>query len=559
MLRCAFVLSTALLLASGCSDSQSSQDDPDVGADQDTAPDVPVDDTSDPEDGGSDVDPDLADVGGPEGPEATVAQGTLRGVEAGGALGFKAIPYAAPPTGDLRWRPPAAPATWDGVRDATAFGSGCPQRDLLAPTAPATGDEDCLTLNVWTPSLTPDAPLPVMVWVHGGAWITGLASTNSYDGTSLSQQGVIVVTLNYRLDVLGYLAHPKLTEENGGTSGNWGQLDQRAALAWVRENIAAFGGDPERVTLFGESAGGHSVCTHMMISQGLFQAAISQSGLCLFQLDDLEAAHGHGSNLAADVGCGDAEDVLACLRAVPLEDIVAITDPKAIPGSLLTHPLPFKPVVDGTVVTEQPSAAFAAGRVAQVPFLGGTTADEANLFHVGLLHTAVRDEAQYLSALRTRFGDDAEAILAQYPAGDDPGAALKRATTEGLFACPARRTARAMADHPSGDAGTWLYVFDAEPAGVALPGLGAFHGAELAYVFGNDFGAFGKIGEEQRPLSQAVQRYWTRFAMNHDPNGGDEPAWPAFETESDTIMRLAPTPAAETGYLSDACDFWDGL
>lgn len=554
------VLALALicLLAPACSDSENPPEQrPDAG--MDIGADSPTEDVGG-EDTDDDTAPDAADQGPDlEGPEVTISQGTLVGVEADGARSFKGIPYAAPPIGDLRWRPPAEAASWDGPRDATAFGPPCPSRDLLAPSSPPGGSEDCLTLNVWTPAPEPAAPLPVMVWIHGGAWIAGTASQAHTDGTQLVRNGVVFVSLNYRLDTLGFLAHPALSDENEGTSGNWGLQDQQAALRWVRDNIAAFGGDPARVTVFGESAGGHAVCTHMVASQDLIAGAISQSGICSLRLDNLQTAHGHGEALARQFDCGEADDVLACLREVPAEEIVVVTDPKSIPGSLLTHPLPFKPIVDGVVLAEQPAAAIAAGNFANVPFLSGTTADEANLFHVSLLHTAVADESQYLAALQSRFGDDAEAIVAQYPAGDDADAALNLASTHGLFACPARRTARAAAGHPSGDPGTWLYVFDAEPAGVAVPGLGAFHGGELPFLFGTDHGAFGEVGDEQKPISEAMQRYWTRFAITGDPNGGDDPGWPAYGAESDEHLRIADPSVAEADYLSDACDFWDSL
>ena len=357
-------------------------------------------------------------------PIATTGDGAVRGVAAGSINEFLGIPYAAPPTGHLRWRPPQPPAEWQGVRDATQFGPSCPQPakgNATFPPGPIS--EDCLYLNVYTPahsggdlSSSDEGGRPVLVWIHGGG-LTSDASRN-YDPAKLAADGVVAVTINYRLGALGFLAHPALASRPGGPSGNYGLMDQQAALRWVRDNIARFGGSPHNVTIAGESAGGLSVLAHMVSagSRGLFQKAIIESGSFALNQRPLAAAEAAGQAFAAQAGCPD--QTAACLRHLPVSDLV---NPNfiEIPG-----------VVDGKVLTEPIGTALAAGRFARVPVLNGTNHEEEALFvAIGLTVSQGTDvliaekpvtPANYQANIAQALGVTAAraaAIAAEYPPG----------------------------------------------------------------------------------------------------------------------------------------------
>jgi para-nitrobenzyl esterase len=384
-----------------------------------------------------------------EGTEITVADGTVVGEIDGATRRFLGIPFAAPPMGELRWRPPEPPAPWDTPLDATEFSSACPQIGSLTSPEDST-EEDCLYLNVWAPEPAPAAPLPVMVWFHGGSNVTGSTAdtipfveppTLFYNGRGLVEEaGVVVVTANYRLGVMGFFAHQAISAQNpSSTSGNQGLLDQRMALQWVRDNIEAFGGDPDNVTIFGESAGAFDVCFHVASpgSRGLFHRAISESGGCTTALPTRQVAEAQADVFAAAMGCGDAADVAACLRSVSVSDLLteAPVDgaQEELPGGDLyeggTPRWDFGPIVDGSVLPEQPRALFAAGNVADVPYLLGSNSDEGTLFHV--LQIPVSTDEEYLAALERRFGAPLAAqVAAEYPSSayDSPQAALERVT-----------------------------------------------------------------------------------------------------------------------------------
>jgi para-nitrobenzyl esterase len=301
------------------------------------------------------------------GPVVTVSGGGVRGLAVPGGYVFRGLPYAAPPAGDLRWRSPRPPAGWRGVRDATRFAPSCPQPPNPALTGPTS--EDCLYLNVYTPTVrsSDEGGLPVLVWIHGGRFTLGAG--RDYDGTKLAAGGLVVVTINFRLGALGFLAHPALASQPGGPSGNYGLMDQQAALRWVQSNIGQFGGDPRNVTIAGQSSGGTSVLAHLVCrgSRGLFHRAIVQSGSFALTQQSLAAAEADGEAFAARASCPD--QTAGCLRRLPVADLVSNFPGAAIPG-----------VVDGMVLEEPVGTALAAGRFARVPILNGINHDEQRDF-----------------------------------------------------------------------------------------------------------------------------------------------------------------------------------
>lgn len=509
------------------------------------------------EDGG---DAGAEDAGPAPGPRVSVEGGMLEGVTGGeGVHVFYGIPYAKPPIGDRRWRPPEPPEAWEGVRDATAPGVACPQ--IGGAFGDGSVDEDCLLLNVWTPELSPESPLPVMVWIHGGGFAVGSGHERLYEGSLLARSGpVVVVTINYRLGVLGYLAHASLSAEQGGRSGNYGFMDQQQALRWVRRNIGRFGGDADAITLFGESAGGLSVCAHLAApsSHELFHRAISQSGICYVFMEDLTEGERLGEAAVESLGCAGDGDVPACLRAASVESLLDVPLSSGTPGGALfeEHALPYRMIVDGELFPESVHEAFEGGRIADVPFICGANSDEGNLFTIAF-DSGVETEEHYTEAVARLWGpDNGAAIAAHYPAGDfdDPAAALSRVTTDGHFVCQARAAGRAAA---AAGRAAWVYLFTQEPFGNGWPGIGAYHGAEILFVFGNGAPGFGRPGP-QLPLSEATQRYWTRLASTGDPNGGDDPTWTAHD-ETDPYLELGDPIAPRTGLRAADCDFWDGI
>jgi para-nitrobenzyl esterase len=504
------------------------------------------------------VDGDVGD-GGPSpdsamssDPLVTTAQGPVRGRWVGASQLFQGIPYAAPPVGALRWRPPTAPAPWSSPRDALAFGPVCPQLD--AQTQAAIGDEDCLTLNVWAPAKAASA-LPVMVFIHGGGHFQGSAAEQhggvyTYDGQYASEHGgVVVVTLNYRLGALGYLAHAQLAaEQTTGTTGNYGVLDQNAALAWVQANIAAFGGDPTRVMLFGESAGAFDTCIHLVspTSKGLFARALMESGQCT--ADTLPTAEATAAHVLSAVGCDTASDPIACLRALPAADLI-----QKAPGSLgSTQGFRYQSTIDGYVLADAPMTLLASGAGQPVPFVLGSNADEGAFF---LATQSFPDAASYhayvYAAVGVTVGDQ---VIAHYPAlaFPTPKAAAIAVYTDSVFTCPARRIARAALQ--AGAPPVRRYFFTHKMEEGPLVSLGAFHGQELTFVFHNPTTTLssGELG-----LADAMVGYWTRFAAGGDPNGGGAPSWPAYAAATDDYLKLDDAVMAGQGVRSALCDFWD--
>ena len=491
-----------------------------------------------------DAAPPCSPTAGAPAETVTTTSGVVRGARAGLTWAYQRVPYAAPPTGAHRFQPPAPAACAADPIDATAPGPLCPQLD----GASVVGDEDCLQLNVWAPA-APAAPRPVMVWLHGGGNSVGSAVYPVYDGRALAEAGdVLVVTANYRLAQLGFLAHPALAAEAPtGGSGTFGLLDQIAALAWVRDNIAAFGGDPARVTIFGESAGARDVCSLVASPRaaGLFRGAIMESGACKF-LPTRATAEAQGAAVVAQVGCATAADVPACLRALPAATLV-----QALPGDPgVLGASPYNPMIDGAVQPEQPQAALRAGRHNHVAFLVGANADET-----GKAAPALTTDAQYQAAVRASYPEPlASGALAQYPstAYASPRAAYVRLTTDARFVCPSREIvadARAAQAEP-----VYRYLFQYRPTA-----LGAVHGLDVPYVFGTFAAVLGANGQPYTPtatdlaLSAAIQGLWARFARTGVPGG--TPAWPASDA-SDPVLVLDATLATATAPRQADCDFW---
>jgi para-nitrobenzyl esterase len=511
------------------------------------------------------------------GVEITISDGTIVGEVDGVTRRFLGIPFAAPPTGDRRWRAPEAPEPWEPALDATEFSSACPQ--LGSTTSPESSeDEDCLYLNIWTPDPAPSGPLPVMIWFHGGSNVSGSTGddipfvnppTLFYNGRGLVEEaGVVVVTANYRLGVMGFFAHEAIsTESPDQASGNQGLLDQRMVMEWVRDNIGPFGGDPENVTIFGESAGAFDVCFHVAApgSRGLFHGAISQSGGCTTALRTRSTAEQEANAFAEAMGCGDATDVAACLRDVPVAALLMeapVDGAEAdLPGGDLyaggTPRWQFTAVVDGVVLPDQPRTLFDQGNVADVPYLLGSNSDEGTLFHV--LQPEVTNDEEYGAALERRFGETLAAqIAAEYPtsAFDSAQDALERVTGDALLVCSTRDTAKRAAD-----AGLSVFMYNfARP--IPIPALQpldlrATHGAEIAYVFGSV--GPDLVGADDLDLSMSMRRYWGRFASSGDPNEGGDPSWPPFRSTSDFRLNFDVPISPVNDFRSDLCAFWESV
>jgi para-nitrobenzyl esterase len=477
-------------------------------------------------------------------PVVPVTGGRIQGrlLPAPGGAVFKGIPFAAPPSGELRWREPGAVRPWTGIRDAGEYGAPCAQvaggwNDKVA----AIGKEDCLFLNVWTPEWPAGPRKPVMVWIHGGANMGGSAMGAAgieppFDGARLARRGVVVVTINYRVGLLGFMAHPELTAESPHrASGNYGLLDQVAALRWVRENAAAFGGDPGNVTVFGQSAGAHDIGLLMVspLARGLFHRAIAQSGTVVIGgrlTPALAQAEESGVKLAGQMGA-PAAGALKHLRALSAADVIRASPPYASRG-----PLRPEPNVDGYVLTRPPVDVFRSGGQAPVPLIIGNNGRERAL--EGGPDALRKAIAEFYGPLAPK----AEALYADPPAYPPHGQAGAQFSTDTMFRCGAVLVAGwHAARFPA-----YQYEFTRgyEPAG-------AVHSWELQYVFGN---LGGNAAEpEDRRLSDQVQEYWVNFARTGDPNGGALPAWPRLDGGQGYLEFAAGGPVAKTGLRGAFC------
>jgi para-nitrobenzyl esterase len=464
--------------------------------------------------------------------------GQVRGVASDGVQTFKAIPFAAPPIGDLRWRPPAPAAHWDGVRDASDYGPACPQpaRDNRGGGRADVQSEDCLSLNIWAQDGARN--LPVMVWIHGGGHRVGAGSFPLYDGAALARQGVVLVTINYRLGLLGYFAHPSLTAEASADAplGNYGFMDQIAALEWVQRNIAAFGGDPSRVTVFGESAGGASI-VYLLTSpraRGLFHGAIVQSGGGLQRPGALAEHERNGIEAMARIGL-PANASAADLRAATTAQVTSAL------GTL--EGLGFGEFIDGRLITEAPARAFAEGRAADVPLMIGANDNEANVItSLGVTGSALNVLGPRLPQLRTLYGDVAEEEFTRQALGD------------AFFVAPAAWVAAQTAS----GAPSYLYHFTYVIERRRGTAPGANHGTEIPYIFQTWDRlpippAF--IIRQDRAFGDMISSCWVSFARTGAPACNGAPAWPAYSASADRLMLFGPNTNVAPQPRRPAIDF----
>jgi para-nitrobenzyl esterase len=520
-------------------------------------------------DAGSDLDAGASDGGGAldggvacgdgvvTGPGLVITtSGAMQGTQTASGWAWLGVPYAKPPTRELRWKPPEPVECPAGIALASMFGPKCPQLDSNKNVI---GDEDCLTLNVWAPSTaTSSSRKPVMVFIHGGGDSVGSAAEQlasgeyTYAGESLSKRDVVVVTIQYRIGMLGFLAHPLLSEESErSVSGNYGLLDMIAALKWVQANITSFGGDPSQVTIFGESAGARSTCALVSspLAAGLFHRAIIESGYC--GQPAMSNRITSGETAVEKAGCSTAQNPLACLRELSAEQIVlAFPEEIAIAGGA---PDRYGPGVDGYVLPENPPDRIAAGRHNHVPVIIGSNHDETSL---AVPNITTCDE--YEKAIKAAFLTLSTQILDHFPCATftTPREGLVRVTTEARFICLARRDARSFMAGQTEP--VFRYSFNRGLERGPAKGQGAFHGLELLYVFGSGMGSIVATNAD-RTLSTDVQGYWSRFARTGDPNGDGAANWPQTEANASPLLSLDTTVSAVNDPFQGDCDFFDSL
>lgn len=496
-------------------------------------------------------------------PGPTIVRTTAGAIEGealgGGVVAFRGVRYVEPPTGPLRFKPPVPRACAPGVTPAQQFGAICPQveKDAQDQVTATHTEEDCLFLNVWTPGAD-DAARPVMVFVHGGGNATGAGSSELYEGAALAAaQDVVVVTFNYRLGVLGFLTHPALAEESGdAVSGNYGTLDQIAALQWVRDNIAGFGGDPERVLVFGESAGAVDTCTLIGSPKaaGLFDRAIVQSGACGERTLAKVQSDIAGPWVQAS-GCGNAPDVAGCLRGLDVAKILT-TQPDGYPN-VAALSQGWGPHVDGVVLPQSTLAAMAAGAHNKGPVIFGANAAET------AQAVPPMTVAQYEALVQATFGPLAQQVLAQYPAADynnDGDEAYVALSSDVKCVCNARRSARAADAGQTEPVYRYHFAYDAYNALPNTP-KAAFHGLELVYIFANwDAVLTGMIeyqpNADDLAMSARMQAAWAQFARTGDPAAMGL-TWPEYVTANDNAALLDEPPGLVDGVRTQQCDFWD--
>lgn len=482
--------------------------------------------------------------------------GLISGTVDDGVRIFKGIPYAAPPVGDLRWKEPQPVEDWDGVRACTEYSSDCPHPSYppgsLYARDPHPQSEDCLYLNVWS-TAEPGEKQPVMVWIHGGGLTRGAGSNTAYDGTALAKKGVVLITINYRLGVYGFLAHPELTAESEHhSSGNYGALDMIAALEWVQRNVEEFGGDPRRVTIFGESAGSWAVnlLVASPLAKGLFHRAIGQSGGSFGPMTNLSESEGDSTS-AEDVGLAFAKaagaDSLAALRALSSDRLLELfsTDPEG-------RNFRTRPNVDGWFLTASVYDTFAAGKHNDVPAILGSNRDEAAAFmSPGALPKTLEE---YEASMRSRYGEDFDAFAKVYPVDDvdDIRDAVIQSGSDSSFGISMRTWARMMAH---GDSSAYLYYFTRVPQIPNKEFYGAFHAAEILYAFDN-LGTRDRVYEDvDHELAETMSNYWVNFATTGNPNGEGLPAWTAYTIDSECYMELGDAVSPGQNLRTEQLDF----
>ncbi|WP_027135411.1 carboxylesterase/lipase family protein [Geminicoccus roseus] len=494
----------------------------------------------------------------------TTAQGAVQGVASGQTIAFKGIPYAMAPTGERRFALPLEAESWTGTLDASTYGSACPQVARYGLTE-ASHDEDCLTLNVTVPAAPGDGKRPVIVWIHGGAFVGGSSALYPLETMALAGDAV-VVSMNYRLGVFGFMAHPAFA---AGHNGGYGLEDQRAALRWVKRNIEAFGGDPDNVTLAGESAGAASVCMHILApdeTEGLFHKAIIQSAGCVTPLPTIQDAEVVGGKVAELAGCGEEAQALACLRDKPVEELLE-AGAEVGGADIMT----FAPAT-GTETLPLPGAeAIPAGKFVQVPVINGGDRDELRLYVAYDIQAGGSVTAEnYAEHLQAVYGDKAEQVLAQYPLDRFSSAPAALGTvmsdftpSNGLNNCIYLQTGKLLRTKVE----VYEYVFGDQDAPPVTPDpgfeMGAVHSSELPYQFPHFSNTAAVDGPDLAPGSEALagqmMAYWTSFARTGTPSAPEGPDWPVF-TADDRVMRFEP---GKVG-LFDAgaahhCAFWKSL
>jgi len=502
--------------------------------------------------------------------------GPVTGIEIDDVTGYLGIPYAAAPVGELRWKPPAPPEPWKEPRFMGSFGPACPQANVSLTPDLEEMSEDCLRLNIWTPTRINPEPLPVMVFLHGGGFARGRGSEPMYNTTFLAQKGVVLVTINYRLNALGFLAHPALTAESSlNSSGNYGLMDQLTALIWIRKNISRFGGNPENITLLGQSAGGASVIALMAspLAKGLFQRAIAQS--CGYapkvirhltkNQNGLESAESLGLAFAERLGTVSRENPLEEMRAKPWQEIVNAWEKTAqnkqagtrVSGAWMLNHI----IEDGSVLPQAPGKVFKEGKQHAVPFMTGTTADEGSVMPFLMNLFTVE---KYFAYLQRCYGEDWEKVLQLYPSADNESVSKVLGRLLGdAFTAGARAAARSTAAiQPK----TYLYRFTMNPKlfTFQIPSVndwqnefGCYHCAELAYLF--NYLDSSNITDEDKKLSEEIAGYWVRFARNGDPNGTGATFWPAYELTGEKHLVLDSPIATGDHLASVASDNIEGL
>jgi para-nitrobenzyl esterase len=488
--------------------------------------------------------------------------GYLRGRRLAAVWAFKGIPYAAPPIGKLRWKPPRPPKPWRGVRPASGFGYVCMQVAVAhEPQSHAVGSEDCLTLNVWTPSIAPAKLLPVLFFIHGGFHVVGASSArwrgvDAYDGTYLASQGAVVVTINYRLGPLGFLSHHLLSQESTHrSSGNYGILDQLAALRWVQRNIHAFGGDPSRVTVFGHSAGATDalVLVASPLARGLFSRAILLSGQDTTM--PLKRAENYGGRLAAALGCHDKVDILACLRSRSASELIT-----ELPASFALRGVHYLPNVDGWVLPAPALSEIEAGHHNAVPVIVGTTTNEMSTLIQQYVHHPIENSTDYRAALRVFFEPRLVAYAEDaYPPHihRSPYDALLAATNDYGFTCSARQIARAFAYGQREP--VWRLLFSYSHAAESLKHLGAGHGMELPFIFHN-FPNLGRAGfhKAKKTATWTIARYWLNFIEFGQPDDrGDVADWAPYDPIADNYLEIGRQAVSGRGYRALQCNAWE--
>jgi para-nitrobenzyl esterase len=458
---------------------------------------------------------------------------------------FKGIPYALPPVGELRWKPPAPVKAWKGVRPAVSFGAAARQMPMPVGggiTEDIWQDEDCLYLNVWTPAKSKDEALPVMVWIHGGGFSIGSNSMATYNMAKLARKGVVAVSINYRLNFFGQFAHPWLTEESEHkASGNYSLMDQIQALKWVQNNIRQFGGDPDQVTLFGESAGSRSTTLLVTspLAKGLFHRGICQSGAVRGVSNRREVREKQCMEVAEKLGVTSLKE----LRALPWEAFAK------------TGVFDSNPIIDGWVVPGDPAILYEEGKLNKVPLIIGINADEALGF---MLRSKIDTMDKFTAHVQRTYGDDAQKIMDLYSdiAKKDVKDAINHINTDSTMLLPALQQARALEK-----TGTpaYFYFFTKIPPTTMGKFARSHHGAEIPYVMGDPGNRWEHPEKSDHELSEAMMTYWTRFAANGDPNDPGFPKWPVYSSKTDAYLDLGNEIKAGTGLRKDKLTLWESI